>query len=198
MTTDAQAAAPTSGSARTPSLDEAHAAAAQAVDGALLACSRRSLLRRAGAGGAVLGTAGLLAACGGTGEPEAAGTAGGADGSASGGGSASAGASDAAGAAGAGGSVAASEVPEGQAVVVEVGGEEVVLAQPTAGTYVAYSAVCPHAGGIVQADSGTEVRCPLHGSVFDAGDGGAVLQGPATTGLPALTVTAEGDQLVVS
>ena len=196
MTTDAQAAAPI----QTPSLDEAHAAAAaQAVSGAPLACSRRSLLRRVGAGGAVLGSAGLLAACGGTGEQATTGT-GGSDGSASTDGSASAGGSEssAAGGAGSGGSVAASEVPEGQAVVVEVGGEEVVLAQPTAGTYVAYSAVCPHAGGIVQAASGTEVRCPLHGSVFDAGDGGAVLQGPATTGLPALTVTSEGDQLVVS
>ncbi|TNM64692.1 Rieske (2Fe-2S) protein [Streptomyces sp. NP160] len=159
----------------------------------VLPCSRRALLARAGAGGAVLGAAGLLAACGGTGEP--AGTSGGGEGSASGSGSSSAAGGSGSGS---GAGVPASEVPEGTAVVVEVGGEEVVLAQPSAGQYVAYSAVCTHAGGIVQADQGTEVRCPLHGSVFDAADDGAVTQGPATSPLPPKTVALEGDQLVVS
>ncbi|WP_109775536.1 ubiquinol-cytochrome c reductase iron-sulfur subunit [Quadrisphaera granulorum] len=156
----------------------------------MLPCSRRALLQRAGVGGAALGAVGLLAACGGTGEPAA-----------PGGDTASGGTGEASSAAGSGGgsgaSVAASEVPEGTAVVVDAGGEKVVLAQPSAGQYVAFSAVCTHAGGIVQADSGTEVRCPLHGSVFDAGDGGAVTQGPATAPLPSLTVTPNGDQLVI-
>ncbi|MGQ7296051.1 Rieske (2Fe-2S) protein [Quadrisphaera sp. KR29] len=174
-----------------PAMTVRTAADAAAPAARMLPCSRRALLARAGAGGAVLGAAGLLAACGGTGEP-AASSAGG-DGSASGSDS-----SSAAGGSGSGAGVPASDVPEGTAVVVEVGGEEVVLAQPTAGQYVAYSAVCTHAGGIVQADQGLEVRCPLHGSVFDAGDGGAVLQGPATSPLPSKTVTQEGDQLLVS
>lgn len=162
----------------------------------VLPCTRRALLARAGAGGAVLGAAGLLAACGGTGESEGA-TGSGAGGSAaSGSGSSSAAGGGASG--GAGGGVAASQVPAGSAVVVEVGGNEVVVAQPSAGTYVAYSAVCTHAGGIVKPEQGTQVRCPLHGSVFDAGKDGEVLQGPATEPLSPLTVTQQGDQLVIS
>ncbi|TXR57508.1 Rieske (2Fe-2S) protein [Quadrisphaera setariae] len=185
MTTEPQTA-----ESRHATTDPSSAAPAEEISARVLPCSRRALLARAGAGGAVLGAAGLLAACGGTGEP--AGSAGGDTASASGSDSSAAGGS------GSGAGVAASEVPEGTAVVVQVGGEDVVLAQPTAGQYVAFSAVCTHAGGKVQADQGTEVRCPLHGSVFDAGKDGEVLQGPATSPLPAKTVTQEGDQLLVS
>lgn len=184
MTTEPQTA-----ESRPAMTDPTSTAPAEATAARVLPCSRRALLARAGAGGAVLGAAGLLAACGGTGEPAASGGAGSASGSDS---------SSAAGGSGSGAGVPTSEVPEGTAVVVEVGGEDVVLAQPTAGQYVAFSATCTHAGGKVQADQGTEVRCPLHGSVFDAGKDGAVVTGPATSPLPAKTVTQDGDQLVGS
>ncbi len=97
----------------------------------------------------------------------------------------------------AGGSVDVSAVAVGTAVVVDVEGERFVLAQPTEGEYVAFSARCTHQGTPVEAGDGLVLTCPNHGSVFDAGDEGAVLNGPATSPLVAATVTLEGDQLVL-
>ncbi len=83
-----------------------------------------------------------------------------------------------------GGTVPTSDVPVGKAVVMQVGDQQVVLAQPSAGDYVGFSAVCTHQGGIVVASRNLVVQCPLHGSQFDAGADGAVLQGPATRPCP--------------
>ena len=91
----------------------------------------------------------------------------------------------------------AADVPVGGAVVRQVLGDQVVLAQPVAGEFAAYSAVCPHQGGIVAAGEGSVVVCPLHGSAFDAGDGAVVLNGPAREPLSPLPLTVEGDQLVI-
>ena len=95
------------------------------------------------------------------------------------------------------GSISAADVAVGSAVVVEVGGESVVVAQPTEGEYVAFSATCTHQGTTVEAGDGLELTCPNHGSRFDAGDGGAVLNGPATSPLRSVDVALEGDQLVI-
>ncbi len=65
------------------------------------------------------------------------------------------------------------------------------VVQPVKGTFVAFSAVCTHAGCTVGFErSVQEFVCPCHGSIFDAKTG-AVLQGPAPSPLPSLTV-AEG------
>lgn len=59
------------------------------------------------------------------------------------------------------------------------------------GRFVAYDAVCPHAGCMVgYAPSQNVIACPCHGSIFNA-DNGAVEQGPAPRGLQRLTI-AEG------
>ena len=50
------------------------------------------------------------------------------------------------------------------------------VAQPTAGTAVAFNARCPHAGCAV-AVAQAELDCPCHGSRFDVN--GTVLNGPA-------------------
>lgn len=153
-------------------------------------CSRRVLLRGAGVVGAV-GAPALLAGCS-AGEPADPAS----PGSSSSGGSSSsssAAGSDAAPASG----VSASEVPVGSAVVVQVGGDQVVFAQPVAGEFAAYSPVCPHAGAIVAAGEGTVLVCPLHGSRFDTADGAAAIQGPADEPLSPLPLTVEGDQLVI-
>lgn len=100
-------------------------------------------------------------------------------------------------AAGAGGSVSASEVSVGTAVVVDVNGDRVVVAQPTEGDFVAFSARCTHQGTAVEAGDGLVLTCPNHGSVFDAADGGAVLKGPATSALQPVAVSQQGDQLVL-
>lgn len=62
--------------------------------------------------------------------------------------------------------------------------------QPKANEFVAYSAICPHAGCTVQYAGNDLFICPCHGSQFNATTG-AVLQGPAATGLTAIPI-AEG------
>ena len=76
------------------------------------------------------------------------------------------------------------------------GGPGLVL-QPTADTFVAFSAICPHAGCTVAfARSSDIIACPCHGSEFNARTG-AVEHGPATRGLTHIPVTAAGGELYV-
>jgi Rieske Fe-S protein len=65
-------------------------------------------------------------------------------------------------------------------------GEKLIVAQPTSGKAVAFSAICTHMGCTV-APSGAKLNCPCHGSVFDALTGKNV-SGPAPKPLPAVDV----------
>ncbi|MFZ1992535.1 MAG: Rieske (2Fe-2S) protein, partial [Solirubrobacteraceae bacterium] len=79
---------------------------------------------------------------------------------------------------------AASQLPVGQGATYRDPGDgqpDIVIRQAN-GTLVAHSAVCPHAGCEVGYQGG-QIVCPCHGSVFDAKTG-AVITGPAITGLP--------------
>jgi thiosulfate dehydrogenase [quinone] large subunit len=68
-----------------------------------------------------------------------------------------------------------------------------LVVQPQAGTFLAFDAVCPHAGCTVQYDSASKLFiCPCHGSEFNASTG-AVEVGPASHGLTRLTVAKGGD-----
>lgn len=65
-----------------------------------------------------------------------------------------------------------------------------IAVQLAGGGIVAYSAVCTHAGCLVQYDPGSrDLICPCHGSVFDPAHGATVLRGPAFSPLPAIRVT---------
>ena len=92
-------------------------------------------------------------------------------------------ASAAAGGGGGGAVVKLADVPVGGAVVKEFAGAKFAIAQPTAGTVVAFSAICTHQGCEV-APQGKELKCPCHGSAFNAFTG-AVLNGPASSPLKA-------------
>jgi thiosulfate dehydrogenase [quinone] large subunit len=62
-------------------------------------------------------------------------------------------------------------------------GDPALVVQPQAGRFLAFDAVCPHAGCTVQYDTtGKLFVCPCHGSEFN-GATGAVEVGPATAGL---------------
>ncbi len=80
---------------------------------------------------------------------------------------------------GAGGSatVPSSEVPVGGGTILT--DAAVVVTQPTAGTYEAFSAICPHAGCPVTRIQGGLILCPCHGSQFDITTGD-VKAGPGT------------------
>ncbi|GAA5147853.1 hypothetical protein GCM10023321_09330 [Pseudonocardia eucalypti] len=91
----------------------------------------------------------------------------------------------------------------GPASAVPVGGgkvfsaQRVVVTQPAAGTFKAFSATCTHQGCTVGSVSGGNIICPCHGSEFSATDG-SVTNGPAKRPLAARPVSAEGGQLRLS
>ena len=97
----------------------------------------------------------------------------------------------------AGGSAQTSQVPVGGAAIVKAGSTAYVVAQPTAGEFVAHSAVCPHEGCLCNQISGSEAVCPCHGSRFNATTG-AVVRGPAKTGLAPANVAVDGSTLQLS
>jgi thiosulfate dehydrogenase [quinone] large subunit len=84
-------------------------------------------------------------------------------------------------------------VPVGQAASFTdpATGDPSIVIRPRSDTFVAFDAVCPHAGCTVGYDSSAKVIiCPCHGSQFNASTG-AVEVGPAPTGLTKLGI-AEG------
>ncbi len=100
------------------------------------------------------------------------------------------------GAAGSGSIVALADIPVGGAKSVTFDGKGLLVAQPTAGTVVAFSSVCPHQGCAV-AFAKTDFECPCHGSAFALATGD-VTNGPAQTGLTPVAVKVDGDQIVAA
>ena len=66
-------------------------------------------------------------------------------------------------------------------------GQQSVLVHLESGEFAAYSAVCTHQACTVAYKDG-KLACPCHGSVFDAANGAAVLNGPANRALPRVRV----------
>jgi Rieske Fe-S protein len=92
--------------------------------------------------------------------------------------------------------VTLSDIPVGGAVSRTVADQPILIAQPKAGTVVAFSAICTHRGCVVQPTNG-EYDCPCHGSRFNETTGD-VIQGPARQPLKKLSVKVEGDSVTVS
>ena len=95
----------------------------------------------------------------------------------------------------AGAVAAVSAVPVGGGYVnTEVA---VVVTQPEAGSYNAFTAVCPHQGCLVSQVVDNEIICPCHNSRFSAVDG-AVISGPAQEGLASARVAVQGDEITLA
>ncbi|MGH9917845.1 MAG: Rieske (2Fe-2S) protein, partial [Nitrososphaerales archaeon] len=72
-------------------------------------------------------------------------------------------------------------------------GDPSLVVQPKAGEFLAFDAVCPHAGCTVEYDPSVRLFvCPCHGSEFN-GTTGAVEIGPASTGLKRIGVSEGSD-----
>ncbi|GAA1832161.1 ubiquinol-cytochrome c reductase iron-sulfur subunit [Agromyces salentinus] len=91
---------------------------------------------------------------------------------------------------------ALADVPVGGSIAATIAGASALVAQPTAGQVVAFSAICTHQGCTVAA-AGGELDCPCHGSKFDSATG-AVINGPAQEPLRAIPVSISGDRIVAA
>lgn len=90
---------------------------------------------------------------------------------------------------------AKADVPVGGGVILA--DRKVVITQPAAGTFKAFTAVCTHQGCVVSSVADNKINCACHGSVFSAEDG-SVQQGPASSPLASVNVTVAGDQITVA
>ncbi|MEU6026731.1 Rieske (2Fe-2S) protein [Streptomyces tauricus] len=142
------------------------------------ALCRRTLL--AALGGA--GLAATLTACGGSDDKSS--------------GSSSNSSSDAStGSAGGAALAKTTDIPEGGGKIFA--DQSVVVTQPTAGEFKAFSTVCPHQQQRVNSVDNGVITCPAHGSQFSVTDG-AVKKGPATSGLTAADIKVSGDSITLA
>jgi nitrite reductase/ring-hydroxylating ferredoxin subunit len=88
-----------------------------------------------------------------------------------------------------------SDIPEGGGKIFKDHG--VVVTQPTAGTFKAFSSKCTHQGCAVTTIADGAIICPCHKSHFSVEDG-SVKQGPATQALPAEKITVSGDEIALA
>jgi Rieske Fe-S protein len=91
--------------------------------------------------------------------------------------------------------VAVADVPVGGGVVIAAQG--LVVTQPAAGTFKAFSATCTHQGCIVNEVKDGTINCPCHGSKFAVADGSPAA-GPAKKRLPEKAVTVQGSSVVLA
>ncbi|MFJ9006215.1 Rieske (2Fe-2S) protein [Streptomyces canus] len=150
--------------------------------------ARRTIMAAAGAAGLAV----ALTACGsddGSSDSSSSNTQAGANAS---GGDASSSASS-----GSGGTAFAktSDIPEGGGKIFKDQG--VVVTQPTAGTYKAFSSKCTHQGCAVSSIAKGVIVCPCHKSEFSVADG-SVKKGPAPKALPAEQITVSGDSIALA
>ncbi|MGE0220027.1 ubiquinol-cytochrome c reductase iron-sulfur subunit [Mycolicibacterium sp.] len=82
------------------------------------------------------------------------------------------------------------DVPVGSGVIVG----DVVVTQPVAGDFKAFSAVCTHSGCLINKVADGTIDCPCHGSKFSLD--GAVVNGPATRPLDTISVEVQGDSII--
>jgi Rieske Fe-S protein len=101
-------------------------------------------------------------------------------------------ATGATGAAAAAALASTSQIPVGSGMIFT--SQRVVVTQPAAGEYKAFSAVCTHMGCIVNQISDGTIDCPCHGSEYSIATG-AVVRGPAPLPLPAKHIKITGDSI---
>jgi Rieske Fe-S protein len=89
-----------------------------------------------------------------------------------------------------------SDIPVGGSISATLDGKPIILAQPSTGKVVAFTAICTHQGCTVNPD-GTVLRCPCHASTFDAFTGKNT-GGPARSPLAAIPVTVSGGAVLAS
>ena len=88
-----------------------------------------------------------------------------------------------------------SEVPVGGGLVLTE--QKLVLTQPTAGEFKAFTAVCTHQGQLVTSVEGDKLLCAHHGSSYSA-ENGDVEGGPAPSALAEVAIEVQGDKILAA
>lgn len=78
-------------------------------------------------------------------------------------------------------------VPVGGGLKVKSSRGEIMVVQPTAGKFAAFSTICNHAGCAVSSVTAKSIICECHGSEFSTSNG-SVAKGPATQALKQYSV----------
>ena len=86
-----------------------------------------------------------------------------------------------------------SDIPVGGGKILA--DKKIVITQPHAGTFDAFTAVCTHQGCIVGTVSGGTINCPCHGSKFSINNG-SVVNGPATSPLAPINIKVQGTSII--
>ena len=73
--------------------------------------------------------------------------------------------------------------------------QKIVITQPRAGSFDAFTAVCTHQGCLVATVSGGTINCPCHGSKFSIANG-SVVNGPAASPLAPVSIKVQGTSIV--
>ena len=73
--------------------------------------------------------------------------------------------------------------------------KKIVITQPHAGSFDAFTAVCTHQGCLVATVSGGTINCPCHGSKFSIANG-SVVNGPATSPLAPVSIKVQGTSII--
>ncbi|MFF3500812.1 Rieske (2Fe-2S) protein [Streptomyces sp. NPDC003247] len=152
--------------------------------------ARRTVVAAAGAAGLAV----ALTACGGS-DDDTSGSSASAGTSGSSGSTGGSGSADTGGAAADGALTTTAEIPEGGGKVFDA--QKVVVTQPAAGEFKAFSAVCTHQGCAVKSIADGVINCPCHNSNFSITDG-SVQSGPATKPLPEVQITVSGDSITLA
>ena len=84
------------------------------------------------------------------------------------------------------------EVPVGGGKILAA--KKIVITQPKAGSFDAFTAVCTHLGCTVNTVADGTIDCPCHGSKFSISDG-SVVNGPATTPLARIRIKVQGSSI---
>jgi len=85
------------------------------------------------------------------------------------------------------------DIPVGGGTVLTA--RKIVITQPQAGTFHAFTAICTHQGCIVNAVSGGTINCPCHGSEYSIVNG-SVVRGPAPLPLAAVSILVQGTSIL--
>ena len=85
------------------------------------------------------------------------------------------------------------DVPVGSGVILA--DVKVVVTQPTAGEFKAFSSTCTHMSCQLSGFAGDRITCPCHGSSFSISDGSPA-GGPARSPLKAIAVEVDGSNVV--